>query len=240
MNNRAIVFDTQDEVSKAVTDFVNSGVDIERGIYPGVTKILSATSDDSGIEAWRQMVGEEEADRILKESQEIGNSLDDLLLKSFLPDFDKNQYRREIGYYLYVQLSMSLRKIKPIALQLKIWSEDLKVMGYLDCLGYYDGELSLIDFKNTRKIKKPEHYHNYLLQCTIYCLILKKLLGIEVKQVVLLMGVRDSVAPQIVKERTKNYVKEAYGRIIQYHAINDSNSSRQSAECQIKTTSGTD
>lgn len=230
MNNRAIIFDTEDDVSKMITDFVNSGVDIERGIYPGVTRILSATSDNSVIEAWRQSVGEEEADRILKESQEIGNSLDDLLLKSFLPDFDKNLYKHEISYYLYVQLSMSLRKIKPIALQLKIWSEDLKVMGYLDCLGYYEGELSLIDFKNTRKIKKPEHYHNYLLQCTIYCLILKKLFGINVRQIILLMGVRDSVAPQIIKERTKDYVKEAYARIIEYHAINDSTSNRQSTK----------
>ncbi len=230
MNNRAIVFDTEDDVSKMITDFVNSGVDIEKGIYPGVTRILSATSDNSGIEAWRQSVGEEEADRILKESQEIGNSLDDLLLKSFLPDFDKNLYKHEISYYLYVQLSMSLRKIKPIALQLKIWSEDLKVMGYLDCLGYYEGELSLIDFKNTRKIKKPEHYHNYLLQCTIYCLILKKLFGINVRQIILLMGVRDSVAPQIIKERTKDYVKEAYARIIEYHAINDGTSNRQSTK----------
>ena len=230
MNNRAIVFDTEDDVSKMITDFVNSGVDIEKGIYPGVTRILSATSDNSGIEAWRQSVGEEEADRILKESQEIGNSPDDLLLKSFLPDFDKNLYKHEISYYLYVQLSMSLRKIKPIALQLKIWSEDLKVMGYLDCLGYYEGELSLIDFKNTRKIKKPEHYHNYLLQCTIYCLILKKLFGINVRQIILLMGVRDSVAPQIIKERTKDYVKEAYARIIEYHAINDGTSNRQSTK----------
>ena len=230
MNNRAIVFDTEDDVSKMITDFVNSGVDIEKGIYPGVTRILSATSDNSGIEAWRQSVGEEEADRILKESQEIGNSLDDLLLKSFLPDFDKNLYKHEISYYLYVQLSMSLRKIKPIALQLKIWSEDLKVMSYLDCLGYYEGELSLIDFKNTRKIKKPEHYHNYLLQCTIYCLILKKLFGINVRQIILLMGVRDSVAPQIIKERTKDYVKEAYARIIEYHAINDGTSNRQSTK----------
>lgn len=223
MNNRAVVFDTNDLVSRAVTDFVNSGVDIEKGIYPGVTKILDATSDKSGIEAWRQRVGEEEADRILKESQEIGNSLDDLLLKSFLPDFKQELYLREKGYYLFKQLSIPLRKIEPVALQLKIWSDDLKVMGYLDCLGYYNGELSLIDFKNSRSIKKPEHYHNYLLQCTIYCLILKKLLGINVKQIVLLIGVRDSVSPQIVKERTKDYVKEAYNRIIEYHAINDRN-----------------
>lgn len=221
MNNRAVVFDTQDDVSRAVIDFVNSGIDIEKGIYAGVTKVLDKTSDKTFLEEWRKRVGEEEADRIVKESQDIGNSLDQLILESFKEGFDEDLYRHEQGFYLFKQLSISLRRIKPIALQLKIWSEKYKIMGYLDCLGYYNGELSLIDFKNSRYIKKPDHYHNYLLQCTMYCIILKVLLNIEVKQIVLLMGIRDSASPQIVKERTKDYVKEAYNRIVEYNAINN-------------------
>lgn len=223
-NNRAVVFDTKDEVSKAIIDFVNSGVDIEKGIYAGVTRILDATSDKTFLELWRKRVGDEEADRIIKESQEIGNSLDDLLLKSFLEDFDENEFIKEKGFYLYKQLKLPLRKIEPIALQLKIWSDKYKVMGYLDCLGYYNGELSLIDFKNSKHIKKPEHYHNYLLQCTMYCIMLKVTLGISVRQIVLLIGVRDSASPQVIKKRTKDYVKEAISRINEYHAINDNNS----------------
>ena len=46
-------------------------------------------------------------------------------------------------------------------------------------------------------------------------------MNIEVKQIVLLMGIRDSASPQIVKERTKDYVKEAYNRIVEYNAINN-------------------
>lgn len=223
-NNRAVVFDTKDEVSKAVIEFVNSGIDIEKGIYAGVTRVLNATSDKSGLEEWRKRVGDIEADRIIKESQDIGNSLDDLLLKSFLSDFDENEFLKEEGFSLYKQLTLPLRKIKPVALQLKIWSEKYKIMGYLDCLGYYNGELSLIDFKNSRSFKKPEYYHDYLLQCTMYCIILKLLLGITVRQIVLLIGVRDSASPQIVIKRTKDYVKEALNRIDDYHAINDNNS----------------
>jgi len=221
MNNRAVVFDTNDLVSKAVIDFVNSGIDIEKGIYAGVTKVLDKTSDKTFLEEWRKRVGDEEADRIIKESQDIGNSLDGLILESLKDDFVEKDYLGEQGFYLFKQLSNSLRKIKPIALQLKIWSEKYKIMWFLDCLGYYNGELSLIDFKNSRRKKLPDHYHNYLLQCTMYCIILKVLLDIEVKQIVLLIGVRDSASPQIVVERTKDYVKEAYNRIVQYNAIND-------------------
>lgn len=230
MNNRAVIFDTQDMVSKAVIDFVNSGIDIEKGIYPGVTKVLDKTSDKTFLEEWRIRVGDEEADRIIKESQDIGNSLDNLIVESFKDEFNEKDYKGEEGFYLFKQLSNSLRKIKPIALQLKIWSDKYKIMGYLDCLGYYNGELSLIDFKNSRRKKLPDHYHNYLLQCTMYCIILKVLLNIEVKQIVLLIGVRDSASPQIVIERTKDYVKEAYNRIVEYNAINDS------SQCNSSTT----
>lgn len=222
MNNRAVVFDTNDIVSKAVIDFVNSGIDIEKGIYAGVTKVLDKTSDKTFLEEWRQRVGDEEADRIIKESQDIGNSLDNLILESFKQGFNEDNYVGEKGFFLFKQLSNSLRKIKPIALQLKIWSEKYKIMGYLDCLGYYNGVLSLIDFKNSRRKKLSDHYHNYLLQCTMYCIILKVLLNIEVKQIVLLIGVRDSASPQIVIERTKDYVKEAYNRIVEYNALIDS------------------
>lgn len=223
-DKRVVVFDTNDEISKSVFEFVKSGIDIEKGICTGVTKVLGATADKSFLELWRIRVGEEEADRIVKESQEIGNSLDDLLLKSFLPNFDENEFLREKGFSLYKQLSLPLRKIDPIAMQLKIWNEKYKIMGYIDCLGYYNGELSLIDFKNSRSFKRPEYYHDYLLQCTMYCIILKLLLNITVKQVVLLIGVRDSASPQIVIERTKDYVKDALKRINDYHAINDNNS----------------
>lgn len=222
MNNRAVVFDTDDLVSRAVIDFVNSGIDIEKGIYAGVTKVLDKTSDKTFLEEWRARVGEDEANRIIKESQDIGNSLDGLILESFKEGFNEDDYLGERGFFLFKQLSNSLRKIKPIALQLKIWSEKYKIMGYLDCLGYYNGELSLIDFKNSRRRKLSDHYHNYLLQCTMYCIILKVLLNIEVKQIVLLIGVRDSASPQIVIERTKDYVKEAYNRIVEYNALVDS------------------
>lgn len=219
-DKRVYTFDTQDEISNKVISFVNSGCDIEKGKYVGVTKVLDATSDKTFLEEWRNRVGDIEADRIIKESQDIGNSLDNLLLQSFLPNFDEKEYRKEIGYSLYTQLSLPLKKIKPVALQLKLWSERYKIMGYLDCLGYYNGELSLIDFKNSKRFKKPEHYHNYLLQCTMYCIMIQELFGVPVKQIVLLIGIRNDHSPQIVTKRTKDYVKDAIKR------INDFNSKR--------------
>jgi hypothetical protein len=185
--------------------------------YPGVTKVLGGTSDKSFLIEWRNRIGEAEADRILSESYRIGNSLDKLVQLSFDDTFEQATHEQEAGFGLYKQLKKELQKVDPICLQLKVWSERLKVMGYLDIVGYYDGVLSLIDIKNTRTSKRREHVEDYFLQCALYSMCIHDLLGIEIKQLVLLVGDRSASRPQVFVDRTKNYVCEAVRRAINYH-----------------------
>lgn len=185
--------------------------------YPGVTKVLSGSGDKFFLIEWRKRIGDAEADRILNESHAIGTSLDKLVQLSFDDNFEQATHQHEAGYDLYKQLKKELRKVDPIALQLKVWSERLKVMGYLDIVGYYDGVLSLIDIKNTRTSKKREHVDDYFLQCALYSMCIHDLLGIEIKQLVLLVGDRSTTRPQVFVERTKNYVVEAIRRTRLYY-----------------------
>ena len=187
--------------------------------YPGVTKILSGTGDKTFLVEWRKRIGDAEADRILAESHKIGTSLDMLVQLSFDDNFEQATHQHEAGYDLYRQLKKELRKVDPIALQLKVWSERLKVMGYLDIVGFYDGVLSIIDIKNTRTSKKREHVEDYFLQCALYAMCIHDLLGLEIKQLVLLVADRSTTRPQVFVERTKNYVSEAIRRTRMYHDL---------------------
>lgn len=187
--------------------------------YPGVTKILSGTSDQSGLIEWRKRVGDAEAQRILNESLKIGTSLDKLVQLSFDDNFEQATHQHEAGYGLYLQLKTHLAKVDPVALQLKVWSERLKVMGYLDIVGWYDGVLSIIDVKNTRTSKRREYVDDYFLQCALYSMCIHDLLGIDIKQLVLLVGDRSNTQSQVFIERTKNYVHEAISRARLYHSI---------------------
>ena len=45
-------------------------------VYPSITSILGS-QPKPGIESWRKKVGEEEADRIMKESSELGTMVHD-------------------------------------------------------------------------------------------------------------------------------------------------------------------
>ena len=209
--------------------------------YPGVTRVLSGTGDKTFLDDWRKRIGEAEADRILTESQNIGNSLDMLVQLSFDDNFEQATHEHEAGYDLYRQLKRELTKVDPIALQLKVWSDKQKVMGYLDLVGYYDGVLSIIDIKNTRTSKKREYVEDYFMQCALYAICIHDLLGINIKQLVLLIGDRSSTVPQVFVARTKDYVQKALTRTAQYHQLTGPGAAgaRPSAETESPAISST-
>lgn len=186
--------------------------------YPGVTKVLSATKDNTGLDAWRARVGNEEADRIVRESQAIGTSLDKMFNESLLSDtFEESLYKDEPGFTLYWQLKPYLARVKPVAVQMKVWSDHMKMMGYLDCLGLYDDTLTLIDCKNSKREKKEEYLEDYYLQCTAYSMMLYEMLGIKIKQMALFIARRDSPFPQIVVRDIKPWVPEVLNRVKTYY-----------------------
>lgn len=213
---------TDKEIIQKIKAFESSGLE-PREKYPGATRVLSATKDDTFLKEWRKRIGDEEADRILNESLEIGTSLDRIVMESFNPDFNQDAYSKEKGFDLYRQLKAPLKRIQPISLQMKVWSDRLKVMGFLDIIGFLDGELTLIDIKNTRNTKKREYVKDYFLQCTLYSMMIYDLLGIEVKQIALLIADRSNTVPQIFIERTKDYVREALDRVAFYNNTRSTN-----------------
>lgn len=189
--------------------------------YPGVTKVLGGTKDMTGLDAWRARVGDAEADRIINESKMIGSSLDKIFNDSLDPDtrnsFDKQLYADEAGFKLFGQLEPYIKHIDPIAVQLKVWSDHMQMMGYLDCVGFYKGKLTLIDCKNAKREKEPAHLLDYYLQCTAYSMMLYEMVGIKVQQLGLLIARRDSAFPQIEVKPIAPYVPIVLDRVKQYY-----------------------
>ena len=186
--------------------------------YPGATKVLSGTADKTGIEAWRNRIGHDEADRILAESHMIGNSLDKMFNESLTEvNFNPQVYKDEPGYRLWKQLEPTIKKIEPIGVQLKVWSDNLQVMGYLDCFGYLNGIPTIIDCKNSKKEKPQEYLQDYFLQCTLYSLMIYDMMLLKVPQIAVLVARRDSPFPQIEIRKTKDFLPVALKRIQQYY-----------------------
>lgn len=204
------------EMRQRILDF--NGEPLER--YPGVTKVINGTKDMSGLNAWRDRIGHEEADRIVEESKQIGTSLDKIFndyLDPTLTDFQLENYQDERSFQLFKQIQPTCDKIEPLVVQHKVFNDRLKYMGYLDCLGFYKGKLTIIDCKNTKKEKPEEYLTDYFFQCSAYALAIGEMYGVVPSQMLLVMARRDSSFPQIVERKVAPYIPEVVKRCNDYY-----------------------
>ena len=73
----------------------------------------------------------------------------------------------------------------------------LKVAGTADCVAEYNGVLSVIDFKTSRKSKREDWIEDYYIQTMFYAAAFFEMTGALPEQVVILIAVRDSTEVQV-------------------------------------------
>jgi genome maintenance exonuclease 1 len=83
----------------------------------------------------------------------------------------------------------------------------LRLAGRVDCIAEYEGTLSVIDFKTSRKPKKKEWISNYFMQCTAYAIMFEEITKIPIPQIVLMIAVEGS-EPQMFVEKRDNYAEQ--------------------------------
>lgn len=70
---------------------------------------------------------------------------------------------------LFMLIKKHLDKISNIYGQEQpMWSDTLRLAGRFDCIGDYDGEISIIDFKSSRGEKRKSDIQNYFQQACAY------------------------------------------------------------------------
>ncbi len=175
---------------------------------PSVTTVLSATSKSKdGIDQWRNRVGEAEADRIVKQSTEIGSSVHDAIekyLKDELWDIFENTENELIAKKItHKFVNDGLKKITEIwGLEVGLVLDNLYA-GTADCIGEYNSIPTLIDFKTAKKIKKREWIEDYFLQGCAYANAHNVMFGTDIQQIVILMVDRDLVFQEFIVRPTE-------------------------------------
>jgi len=93
------------------------------------------------------------------------------------------------------------------ALEGSLYSKQLGIAGTVDCIAEFDGELSIIDFKTSKKPKPREWIEHYFVQCMAYGCMLYELTGIPVKKLVIIMACENGECV-VYEERDKSkYIK---------------------------------
>ena len=178
---------------------------------PDGDKLVSITSVISWINReifleWRKRVGTEEADKITKASTSRGTDFH-TLAEHYLNNEELPSVQ-PLSEFLFKQAKPQLNLIDNIhALETSLYSSRLGVAGTVDCIAEYDGELSVIDFKTSKKPKPRKWIDHYFVQCAAYACMLYEMSGIMVKKFVIIMSCEDGECVVYEEYNKRKYIK---------------------------------
>lgn len=174
--------------------------------YPSVTTVLGEQGKDKIIQ-WRARVGEEEANKISHRASTRGTAVHQLC-EDYLnnkEDYLEEHMPNNIQSFNDIK-SIIDRSINNIWYQEEfLYSDNIECAGQVDCIAEFDNELSIIDFKTSRKPKKEEWIHNYFMQTAFYAAAFYERTNIPIKQGVIIITV-DNEPPQVFKTSTHNWL----------------------------------
>ena len=179
--------------------------------YPSVTTVLGEYGDKSGIERWKQRIGEEEANKILTKASRRGTGVHLLCEKMLLGqqlELDK-QLPNQIALFKQLSPVLDSRVDVVRASECALYSNKLKIAGRCDAVVRFDGVESILDFKTSGSLKQEKYIYNYFLQATLYSWMLYEMTGFKTPQIVIAIAVESQDYPQIFVKQTKNYIDEA-------------------------------
>jgi genome maintenance exonuclease 1 len=166
---------------------------------------------------WRQRVGEEVANKISKQATSRGTNVH-TLCEHYLNNEPKPPgVVMPDAKEMFISLKPLLDKINNIHYQeVGLWSTQLGLAGRVDCIAEYEGVLSVIDFKTSKKLKDIKDIQDYFWQTTAYALMYEELVGQPIDDIVIIMAVQDSEAV-VFKQKTQDHIEGLVRAIDYYH-----------------------
>jgi len=174
---------------------------------PSITSVTSFYNRQIFIN-WRKRVGIEEANRITKKATTRGTDFHeaaqaylenrDLVWEDYLP----------ATKFMFHHAAPYLDKINNIhAIERTLYSEYLGLAGRVDCIAEYEGELAVIDFKTSTKIKPEKWMENYFVQEMFYAAAYFELTGIPVTKLITIMVTPGGEVEVFDKRNKGDYIK---------------------------------
>jgi hypothetical protein len=187
------------------------------GRYPSITTLLGQDTESKlAIQNWQERIGLEEAKKISDYACTLGSDLHSTVEKYLNNDKDFMKGVMVQTKYMFTSIQPYLNKIDNIVCQeAALYSDVLKIAGRTDCVAEYDGKLSIIDFKTSRREKLKENITKYFVQGTAYSLMLEEMTGLVASNIVIIMSQYDA-KPLIFEVNRKYYYRELKRYIDEY------------------------
>ena len=185
------------------------------GSYQSITTLLSNLSK-AGIQAWRARVGEEEANRISTKASRQGTAVH-ALCEQYIKN-EENFLDGKMPHLveMFESIIPLLDRIDNVHVtEGAMYSDDLKLAGRTDLIAEFDGQLAIIDYKTSRKIKTWEMCHSYFMQGSFYAHAYEERTGIAINNIVIIMAVENE-EPLLFRETKDRWLEPLKSVIYKY------------------------
>ena len=185
------------------------------GSYQSITTLLSNLSK-AGIQAWRKRVGETEANRISTKASRQGTAVHGLC-----EQYIKNEegFLTESMPHLVEMFESILPLLDRVdnvhVTEGAMYSDELGLAGRTDLIAEFDGQLAIIDYKTSRKIKTWEMCHSYFMQGSFYAHAYEERTGIPINNIVIIMAVENE-EPLLFRETKDRWLEPLQQVIYKY------------------------
>ena len=175
--------------------------------YPSVTTVTGLLTRDH-IKLWRERVGAEEANKISSVAARRGTKMHSLF-EQYLRAEEELVFENILDESMFNAVQPVLDDIVPVALEAGMWSDSLQMAGQVDCVGVWDNELCIIDFKTSAKYKEEYMADPWFHQMTAYAIMVEELTGEVINSVVAVVAV-DGGGVQVFEADPRDYVDKLY------------------------------
>lgn len=161
---------------------------------PSVTTILSHTADKSFLIEWQKRVGEKKAEEIRNEAAALG-TLVHTHMECHIQGIPRPKGSNLIRMMAERMANVIIRDGIPHVNE--AWGYEVPLYfpglyaGTTDLVGVYKGKPAIMDYKNTKKMKKKKMITDYFCQCVAYALAHNYLFDTAIQQVVIFMVARN-------------------------------------------------
>ena len=166
---------------------------------PSVTTVLGKThpkEKEDSLQRWRDRVGHAEAKRITKEAADRGTAMHKYLEKYCLcggkhRDLTVAGDQAKVMSDIIIEKGIENRIDEVYGVEATLYYPGLYA-GSVDLVARLDGELAIVDFKQTNKPKQREWIGDYFLQMAAYGMAHDAVYGTEINKGVILMCSKDN------------------------------------------------
>ena len=193
---------------------------------PSVTSVLSATKSKESKEAlnnWRKRVGHQKAAEITSQAAGRGTRmhtfLENYIHTGAIGEYGTNPYAKESWKMAETVVAKSLHHVTEFyGSEVSLYFPQIYA-GATDCVAEYNGELAIIDFKQTNKPKKIEWIDDYFIQLVAYANAHNTLYGTDIKRGIIMMCSPDLTYQQfeINSENFDEWNNKWWDKLAQYY-----------------------